>query len=167
MLDEAVAAASEFADRYAGKVGELDVNGLAQAMHELERIHELLGRAASYASLRFSTDTADPTRGALLQRVQERGTEVETKLLFFDLEWAALDDDRADELLARVGPIRRRRLDFCRHHLRTVRRYRPHLLSEKEEKLLTEKSISSQSAWARLFGEAGRRAAGSTSTATR
>jgi oligoendopeptidase F len=151
-LEEAVTVASEFADRYAGKVGELDVTGLAQAMHELERIHELLGRAASYASLRFSTDTADPTRGALLQRVQERGTEVETKLLFFDLEWAALDDKRADELLARADSGDDE-LEFCRHHLRTVRRYRPHLLSEKEEKLLTEKSISSQSAWARLFGE--------------
>jgi oligoendopeptidase F len=154
-LDEAVTAASEFADRYAGKVGEFDVNGLAQAMHELERIHELIGRAASYAALRFSTDTADPTRGALLQRVQERGTELETKLLFFDLEWAALDDARADELLAGVGGVESSddQLEFCRHHLRTVRRYRPHLLSEKEEKLLAEKSISSQSAWARLFGE--------------
>ena len=151
-LDEAVAAASEFADRYAGKVGELDADGLAQAMHELERIHELIGRAASYAALRFSTDTADPTRGALLQRVQERGTELETKLLFFDLEWAALDDTRADELLA-VRDSGEDELEFCRHHLRTVRRYRPHLLSEKEEKLLAEKSISSQSAWARLFGE--------------
>jgi oligoendopeptidase F len=151
-LDEAVAAASEFADRYAGKVGEFDVTGLAQAMHELERIHELIGRAGSYAALRFSTDTADPTRGALLQRVQERGTELETKLLFFDLEWAALDDARADELLA-VRDSGDDELEFCRHHLRTVRRYRPHLLSEKEEKLLAEKSISSQSAWARLFGE--------------
>jgi oligoendopeptidase F len=154
-LDAAVNAASEFSDRYAGKVGEFDTHGLAQAMHELEHIHELIGRAASYASLRFSTDTADPTRGALLQRVQERGTEIETKLLFFDLEWAALDDERANELLAIPDGTESGddELEFCRHHLRTVRRYRPHLLSEKEEKLLAEKSISSQSAWARLFGE--------------
>jgi oligoendopeptidase F len=151
-LDAAISAASEFSDRYAGKVGEFDTNGLAQAMHELEQIHELIGRAASYAALRFSTDTADPTRGALLQRVQERGTEIETKLLFFDLEWAALDDERANELLA-ISDEGEDELEFCRHHLRTVRRYRPHLLSEKEEKLLAEKSISSQSAWARLFGE--------------
>ena len=48
---------------------------------------------------------------------------------------------------------RRRGLDFCRHYLRSARRYRPHLLSEPEEKILAEKSISSQSAWARLFGE--------------
>jgi oligoendopeptidase F len=79
--------------------------------------------------------------------VEERATEIETKLLFFDLEWAALDDDRAEELLAADG------LDFCRHHLRSVRRYRPHLLSETEEKILAEKSIASQSAWGRLFGE--------------
>ena len=98
-----------------GKVAELDVAGLQQAMHELEEINELVGRAGSYASLRFSTDTADPARGALLQRVQERGTEIETKLLFFELEWAALDDERAEQLLA-AG---RRRADgaFCRHHL--------------------------------------------------
>ena len=69
-------------------------------MHELAAINELVGRAGSYASLRFSTDTADPARGALLQRVQERATEIETQLLFFELEWAALDDERAEELLA-------------------------------------------------------------------
>jgi oligoendopeptidase F len=153
MLDEAVDASSAFAEKYAGKVTELDVAGLAQAMHELERIYELVGRAGSYAALRFSTDTADPTRGALLQRVQERSTEVETKLLFFDLEWAALDDQRADELLALPDDPSADQLAFSRHHLRTARRYRPHLLSEQEEKLLAEKSISSQSAWGRLFGE--------------
>ncbi len=147
MLDEAVARASTFNETYAGKIGELDGAGLATAMRELGALEDLVGRAASYASLRFSTDTADPTRGALLQRVQERATEIETKLLFFELEWAALDDERAEELLASPG------LDFCRHHLRSARRYRPHLLSEPEEKILAEKSIASEAAWARLFGE--------------
>ena len=116
-------------------------------MRELARINELAGRAGSYAALRFATDTADPARGALLQRAQERATEIETKLVFFELEWAALDDDRAEELLASRG------LDFCGHHLRSARRYRPHLLSEPEEKVLAEKTIASQSAWSRLFGE--------------
>ncbi len=147
MFDEASDRASEFATRYAGRVGELDAAGLAEAMHELAAISDLVGRAGSYAALRFSTDTADPARGALLQRMQERSTEIETKLLFFDLEWAELDDERVDSLLGEAE------LDFCRHHLRSLRRYRPHLLSESEEKLLAEKSISSQSAWGRLFSE--------------
>ena len=147
MLDEAVARASSFNDAYAGRVAGLDGEALRGAMHELADIEELVGRAASFASLRFATDTADPERGALLQRVQERATEIETKLLFFELEWAALDEARAEEVLAAPG------LDFCRHYLRSARRYRPHLLSEPEEKILAEKSIASVSAWARLFGE--------------
>jgi oligoendopeptidase F len=147
MLEEARERASAFAETRSGKVAELDPAGLSDAMRELEAIHELIGRVGSYASLRFSVDTAEPANGALLQLVQERATEVETLLLFFELEWAALKDGRAEELLADPG------LDFCRHYLRSVRRYRPHLLSESEEKVLTEKSISSQAAWSRLFGE--------------
>jgi oligoendopeptidase F len=146
-LQEAVNLATTFAERYAGHIAELDATGLVEAMSELARIHELVGKAASYASLRFSTDTADPPRGALLQKVQERATEIETKLLFFELEWAALDDAHADQLLGADG------LDFARHYLRSARRYRPHLLTEPEEKILAEKSISSHGAWSRLFGE--------------
>ncbi len=146
-LNAANEQAATFSERYAGKVAELDGAGLEQAMRELEAIEELVGRAASYASLQFATDTADPVRGALLQRMQESVTEIETKLLFFELEWAALDDERTEGLLAAPG------LDFARHHLRAARRYRPHLLSEPEEKILTEKAISSQNAWSRLFGE--------------
>lgn len=147
LLAEASSLASAFRDRYAGHLAELDAEGLATAMRELERIEDLAGRASSYASLDFSTNTADPPRGALLQRAEELATEIQTRLLFFDLEWAALEDGRAEELLSSDA------LDFCRHYLRSARRFRPHLLSEPEEKILAEKSISSQSAWGRLFGE--------------
>jgi oligoendopeptidase F len=147
LLDEAEERARAFADAHAGRVADLDTAGLREAMLELGAIEELAGRAGTYAMLRFSVDTADPETGALLQRVQERGTTIETTLLFFDLEWAALDDERAEELLAGDG------LDFCRHHLRNLRRYRPHLLSEPEEKVLTEKAITGRGAWSRLFAE--------------
>jgi oligoendopeptidase F len=146
-LSEAVDLAGAFADQFAGRLAELDAAGLAEAMRQLAAIHELVGRGGSYAALRFATDTADPERGALLQLVQERATEIETKLLFFELEWAALPDERVEELLADDA------LDFCRHYLRSARRYRPHLLTEPEEKILAEKAIASSSAWSRLFGE--------------
>ena len=116
-------------------------------MEALAEIQDLVGRAGYYAVLSFTTDTADPARGALLQRVQEHETALQTKLLFFELEWAALPDERAEELLAGEG------LEFCRHHLRNVRRYRDHLLSEPEEKILAEKSLTGSSAWTRLFEE--------------
>ena len=116
-------------------------------MKELGEIEEIAGRAGTYAHLSFSIDTANPAYGALLQRVEEKGTAIETALLFFHLEWATLDDATAEALLATDG------IDFARHHLETARRYRPHLLSEPEEKILTEKSVSGRSAWVRLFEE--------------
>jgi len=146
-LDDALARAQTFSERHAGRLGELDAAGLAAAMRELGAILELVGRAGNYAALRFSTDTADPANGALLQHAQERETAIETTLLFFDLEWAALPDERAEELLAGDG------LEFCAHHLRNVRRYREHLLSEPEERILSEKALTGASAWSRLFEE--------------
>jgi oligoendopeptidase F len=146
-LGEALERAQAFAQQYAGKLGELDSEALRTAMEELAAIQDLAGRAGSYAVLRFSADTADPQNGALLQLAQERSTAIETTLLFFELEWAALRDERVDELLAGDG------LEFCRHHLRSVRRYRDHLLSEPEERILAEKALTGSSAWARLFEE--------------
>ena len=147
LLAEAAELADTFAATYAGKVADLDGAGLAAAVASLEELSDKIGRAGNYAMLRFSTDTSDPANGALLQRVQEQGAQIETKLLFFELEWAELDDDRADVLLAAPG------VERARHHLKAARRYRPHLLTEPEEKILTEKGVTGSSAWARLFGE--------------
>src|SRR4051794_26372344 len=139
--------ATAFAERYQGNVGDLDGPGLVEAMRAVVRLYELVDRAASYAYLRFSTDTADPERGALLQLVQERGTAIETKVLFFELEWAGLPDERAEEVLAGTA------IDFARHYLEKARRYRAHLLSEPEERLSAEKSVTGRGAWTRLFSE--------------
>src|SRR5580692_2305650 len=147
LLDEAQRRAEAFAGRYRGALATLDSAGLAEAMSELAAIYDLAGRAGSFAQLEFSIDTADPRLGAQLARMQERWTALSTLLLFFELEWAALEDERVEALLAGDG------LDFCRHHLRTARRYRPHLLSEPEERILTEKSVSGAGAWTRLFSE--------------
>ena len=73
---------------YRGRIAELDAAGLAELMHELAAIGELVGRAGSYAGLRFAVDTADPATGALMARVEERGTAINNELLFFELEWA-------------------------------------------------------------------------------
>jgi oligoendopeptidase F len=146
-LGEALRRAQTFATAHAGKLDELDGAGLRAAMDELAAIHELVARAGYYAALRFSTDTAEPANGALLQKVQEQETAIQTTLLFFELEWAALPDARAEALLDSEG------LEFCAHHLRNVRRYREHLLSEPEEKILAEKSLTGASAWTRLFEE--------------
>ena len=92
LLDEAEKASEKFADDYEGKVAELDGPGLIVAMTKLADISDRAGRALNYAHLRFAADTADPENGALLQMGSERATQIQTRLLFFDLEWAAPDE---------------------------------------------------------------------------
>ena len=137
--------AEGLSSRLHGRVADLDPAGLADAVEELQGMQELVEKAQTYAFLNFATDTSDPARGALLQHVEEHATAVATASLFFELEWAAVPDERAEELLADPA------LERWRHFLRSVRRYRPHLLTEPEEKIVTEKGVTGRSAWVRLF----------------
>ncbi len=146
LLDAADAKADELAKSH-GRVDELDVDALVDFMMGLAEVHDVLGRAGSFAGLDFAVDTTDPARGARMMKVDERTALIGTKLLFFELEWAALSDERVEELLADD------RLSFAAHHLRSARRYRPHLLTEPEEVVLTEKAVTGRSAWERLFDE--------------
>jgi oligoendopeptidase F len=146
LFDDAEARAHALAS-YRGRIGDLDVEELVELMRELAVITDLGGRAGSYAGLKFAVDTSDPAAGALMARAEERGTAINNELIFVELEWAAVPDERAEALLADE------RLAFCRHHLASARRYRPHLLSEPEERILSDKSLTANSAWVRLFSE--------------
>lgn len=70
----------------------MSAGALADAMHLSAELEDLQGRAGYYAMLRFSEDTQDPGRGAEMMKVQERGTAIAAKLVFLELEWAALPD---------------------------------------------------------------------------
>lgn len=146
-LDEALAAAQAFSKRYRGKLGELSAAELNDAVAEVERINSASTRVETYARLRQAADSSDQARGALVQKVRERNTQIETELLFFDLEWSGLDDDTAERLLADPA------LEKYASVLRSDRRYKPYLLSEPEERISAEKSITGASAWSRFFNE--------------
>ena len=107
-LDRALAAAREFAARHRGTLATLDARALAGAVDALETLQEPVARVGAYASLLFAADTATPRHGALLQHVQERGTAIHNELLFFELEWVAVDPSRADSLLADPALAHRR-----------------------------------------------------------
>ncbi len=144
---EAEAATAAFREQYYGKVAELGAAELVAAIEERQRIEEVLTRVGYYAHLNFATDMADSPRGALVARITEKGAQLDTQLLFFGLEIAALDDAAAEALLASPE------LEPWDHWFRSLRKFRPHLLSELEEKIMTEKSVSGVSAWDRLFEE--------------
>ena len=146
LLDDAKARADALGE-YRGRIATLSAADLATVLQEIAAIGEAIGRAGSYAGLLFAVDTADPATGALMARTEERATEIGNEILFVELEWAALDDARAEELIAADE------LAFCRHYLASARRYRPHLLSEPEERILSDKGLTSTSAWVRLFSE--------------
>jgi oligoendopeptidase F len=146
-LEGALEDAKAFRERYHGQVAELDAAGLVEATAELEQIRSAVIRAETYAELRFAADMSDSSRGALAQRAREQATAVDTQLLFFELEWVAVEDATADELLADSA------LEHYRNVLRAQRRYRSHVLSEPEERIDTEKSVTGSSAWVRLFEE--------------
>ena len=146
-LARALAAAQRFAERYRTRVAELDAAALVAAIDELEAFEEPAYRAAAFAQLLFASDTSAPRHGALLQRVQERGTEIRNAVVFFELEWVAIDDARAAALFA--APVLARRL----HLLEQMRKIRPHVLSEAEERLLEETANTGPRAFSRLFDE--------------
>jgi len=146
LLDEAADLIERIVARR-GAIAELDVDGFVALMRDVAAVHDRIGRAGSYAGLRFAVDTADAGRGALMQRVEARSGVLASELVFLDLEVIALDDARAEELLA--DP----RLAFCAHHLRTVRSSRPHRLGEEAEQVDIQRSLTGVSAWGRLFDE--------------
>jgi oligoendopeptidase F len=149
LLKQARSRADAFTTEFAGKVAQLEVDGLVSAVNELTEIRELLWRASGYGRMRGYADSADPIAGALQGAAETAQAEVDAKLLFFELEWVDLDDDRAEALLASAGD----ELDFAAHHLRHVRGRRPYLLSHEQERILAETSVQRLSAWKRLYSE--------------
>ncbi len=146
-LNRAEEQAGTFAERYRGQVAGLDADALAEALQAYEAVADRLGRAYTYAYLHWSTDTNDPARGKLLQSVRERYTRIHQQLLFFELEWAAVDAERADALLEDEA------LAGYRHYLEIEQLRKDYLLSEPEEKILSEKNVTGVGAWTRYFDE--------------
>jgi oligoendopeptidase F len=149
-LDQARKRAVAFEAAYRGKV---DVPGgpspalLRQALQELESLYEQMDRPAVFASLLHAAKTDDPARGALLAHTREQRTAINQHLIFFDLEWVKLPEEAVRKALADPA------LAHYRHYLEQKRAWKPHFLSEPEEKLLEEKAVTGRAAFVRLFDE--------------
>ncbi|MEQ8839831.1 MAG: M3 family oligoendopeptidase [Acidimicrobiales bacterium] len=147
LLDRADELAAALTAEAKGGLATADAPTIARWLATQAELLDAAHRAANYASLRFSTDVADPANGAFMAEIQERTAQLGAELVWFDLEWVALDDDRAAAMMDAPE------LAGHRHHLETARLRRPHVLSEAEEKLLAHKAPTGRSAWVRLFTE--------------
>ena len=134
-------------ETYRGRLAASSASELAAFFRLLESFNDKVYRAGNYVSLRFAVDTEDPAVGAQMQKVQEQSTILGSKLIFVELELAELSDEQAAAFDA--DP----QLAFVRHHLASIRRYRPYMLSEPEEVVLAETSVAGSQAWSRLYDE--------------
>src|SRR6266851_3371224 len=146
-LAEAQTRAKAFEACYKGKVVKLPPKEFAAMMRELEEDEELAARPDVYAYLLHSQNTEDAAAGRLLARVREAGAERASHGVFFSLELAHISDDQAARLYADPESAR------YRHTVEEARKFRPHQLSEPEERVLTDFSPVGNSAWNRLFEE--------------
>jgi oligoendopeptidase F len=149
-LQTALDRARAFENAYHGKIdvpGGPSLSLLTAAVGELESLSEQMDKPLVYAGLVHAGKTDDPRHGALVSRTREERTAINKHLIFFDLEWARVDDAAAATLLARAELAR------YRHFLEQKRAWRPHFLSEPEEKILDEKAITGRAAFVRLFDE--------------
>ena len=146
-LEQAAAAAEALHEEFAGRVGDLDGETLADLIARYEAIKETLERLTSYAYLVYCTAMDDAETAQFFQTVREETTATESRLLFLTLELNRIEEDAlADKLkapaLARYAPW-----------VRDVRAFRPFQLSDEVERLLLEKQVAGRAAWMRLFDE--------------
>src|SRR6266516_3444836 len=144
--DELLARARDFAERRRGTIGP---SGGAQALRELlDELDELaqdISRIHFYARAREHTEATDPETNDLATLARDRAADLESILLFVELEWLALDDAEAEALVEapELGPYG--------HRLRVAREEKPYVLPEGEEQALNARRPAI-SAWESLHG---------------
>ena len=146
LLDETIAAAEAFDATYRGTVATLDATALAAALAELAEISNALHRVGSYVGLRRSVDVNDDEARDFETIVDQGMVRAGNALRFFDLEWIAVDDAVAQPLIDAPE------LAANRHHLSSERRFRPHVLPDDQERMLSEREPV-VSAWQNLFAQ--------------
>jgi oligoendopeptidase F len=151
-LDRADAEGLTFEETYKGKLAGLAAGpapgrALAGAIKRYEALDDLIGRLVSYASLVHAGDTVDPARAKFYGDVQDRITATSTHLLFFVLELNRVDDGKLDAAMRDPG------LAHYKPWLEDIRMEKPYQLEDRIEQLFHEKSVTTHSAWNRLFDE--------------
>lgn len=103
---------------------------------------DLAARLGNWGHLAFSVDTRDEDVQAFMSRMENLTTEVGNRTRFFDLWWKSLPDEKAQRLMPK-DPEKR-------YYLERVRAFRPHTLSESEEKIISLKDVTGESALDRI-----------------
>jgi oligoendopeptidase F len=139
-LDEQVTAFEAFRSRLKEN---MDVADFMKILDASEKITRLEHRLYSFAGLAFAADTQNQAAQSAMARAEQFLADVENRMLFFDLWWKDLDENEAQRLLKNTGDYR--------HHLEEIRKFKPHTLSEAEEKIINIKNVTGPNALVTLY----------------
>lgn len=138
-----------FVASFRGKINNenLGPKTFLPAIREYESIHEMGMKPHLFAYLYHSSDTRDHNRIRLLQKVRETWSEISQILTFFELEIKALPKDFLKKLAAHKDLIN------YRHFLLNQIQWKPHALSEAEEKIIKQGHLSGRDAFISLYDQ--------------
>jgi len=100
-------------------------------------------RVYAFAGLWFTEDTQNQTALSFQAKVQQTFAELHNRILFFELWWKELDEANAARLMAHAG-------DYG-YWLLEMRNFKPHTLSEAEEKIINIKNLTGARAMNTLY----------------
>jgi oligoendopeptidase F len=140
MIEEQVAS-------FEGVRGKLtpDIPGeqFMQVMRASEETARIAHKLYAFAGLSFTADTQDQAAQTLQARAQQFLAEIENRTLFFSLWWKELDETNAKRLMNDSGDYR--------YYLEAMRLFKPHTLSEAEEKIVNLKNVTGSNALVTLY----------------
>jgi oligoendopeptidase F len=110
---------------------------------EIEGISRESNVLYSFVGLWFAEDTQSQEAQALMGQMDQFMAELGNRTLFFSLWWKDLDDTNAERLMATSGDYH--------YWLEEMRHFKPHTLSEPEEKIINIKNVSGSSAIQMLY----------------
>lgn len=110
---------------------------------ELETLYRIGHRVSSYAELLFSSDTQNQEALGLIAKTDQMLSEIRNRTLFFNLWWKDLADELATPLMKNAG-------DYS-YWLEEMRHFKPHTLSEAEEKIINTKNVTGVNALNTLY----------------
>jgi oligoendopeptidase F len=113
---------------------ELPAAEFSRLVALVEKAGALSSRLGAYAGLWFSEDSQDQNALAFRGRMDRLLTEAQNRTLFFSLWWKALDEASAQRLLPAGGD--------AAYFLESLRRFKPHTLTEPEEKVVNLKNVN-------------------------
>ncbi len=122
---------------------DMPVERFLEVIHQYEAINARASRIYSFAGLQFAANTQDQQATAFLAQIDQQMAVLQNRGLFFSLWWKALDDQSASRLMEGAGEFR--------YWLEEMRHFKPHTLSEPEEKVVNIKNVTGATALTNLY----------------